>query len=174
MKMRKMFAVALSTVFLGSAGALAGCGKNPGVVNDDKTLNVAMYKGGYGSGWIMEIEEAFEKLYETEGYKINILEPRTNLEGRTALSEMRLTMDTGIDLYLTTSSVTVEDVLDEEYGVCVENMDALYEAKPINFDGSEGAKALKELYNASESWKITDEEGSHWSYSYVGSVRGIV
>ena len=174
MKMRKMFAVALSTVFLGSAGALAGCGKNPGVVNDDKTLNVAMYKGGYGSGWIMEIEEAFEKLYETEGYKINILEPRTNLEGRTALSEMRLTMDTGVDLYLTTSSVTVGDVLDEEYGVCVENMDELYNSKPINFDGTEGEMTLQQLYNESESWKITDDAGSHWSYSYVGSVRGIV
>ena len=174
MKMRKIFSIVLSAVFLGSAGVLASCGEKPGVVNDDKTLNVAMYKGGYGSGWIMEIEEAFEKLYATEGYKINILEPRTNLEGRTALSEMRLTMDSGVDLYLTTSSVTVEDVLDEEYGVCVENMDALYASKPINFDGSEGSKTLEELYNASESWKITDEKGSHWSYSYVGSVRGIV
>lgn len=176
MKAKKGLALSLSLLMLGSVcGSVAGCGGSTtkGVVEGDKVVNVMPLSKGYGIGWLQEVAEAFNKLYKAEGYEVNILDGRSDYEGRTALAEMRMGTVTGVDLHLT-SMVYVDDVLNEEYGVCAENLDDLYASKPINFDGSEGSATLAELANDSEEWNITDSNGSYWSYSYSSSVRGLV
>ena len=177
MKAKKVLALSLSLLTLGSvSGGLCGCfggGKTQGVIDSDNVINIMPLSKGYGIGWLQEVGEAFNKLYKEEGYEVNILDGRSDYEGRTALAEMRMGTTTGVDIHLT-SMVYVDDVLDAEYGVCVENLDDLYASKPINFDGSEGSATLAELANDSEEWSITDSKGSYWSYSYSSSVRGLV
>ena len=171
MKFRKSVVILMTALF--GCSLLAGCGGARGADRDPKTLNIAMAESGYGSGWVTEIGEAFEKLYALQGYKVNLLKPRSTLTGRTALSEMRLGIASGVDLWLVTG-VTIPDALDEEYGVCVEKMTDMYEQKPINFDGSEGQTALKDLYKSRLLWTATDEAGDFWSYAFSESVRGLV
>ncbi len=176
MKMKKILALSLGAMMLGSVGLAAGCGKERSGVSDDAgTINVAWYVSGYGEGYIRDVADAFNKLYKEQGYKVNLLDPDSTLQGRTALAEMRLGMATGVDLYMP-GTVRIWDALDEEYGICVEDLNDLYNSTYINFDGTEGTEPLKN--------SLTDENGkSHlmdlekenfYTFGHVASTRGIV
>ena len=174
MKIKKIVALSVGLMTIGSSILATGCGSSGSkVVNDDTTINVVLNQSGNGSGWLLEIADKFEDLYKDQGYKVNLLDPRTGFTGKTALAEMRLGTATGVDLWLT-SGVSVADALDEDYGACVENLTDVYNSKPINFDGTEGEKTLEELYNNENEWAITDTNGDFYSYSPTTSIRGIV
>lgn len=172
MKKTRILALTLCSLTALSALGATACGKeSKGVVKDVKTLNVAMCNAGYGSAWINELKEKFELVYRDEGYKINILEPRNNLTGATALSEMRLGTQTGVDLYLT-AGVTAEDVTDEEYGVCAEKLNDLYDKGAINFDGSVDETPIKEYAANYKGWVAIGDD--YYDYFYFSSPFGVV
>ena len=176
MKMKKILALSLGAMMLGTVGLTAGCGKERvGVSDDEGTINVAWYVAGYGEGYIREVAEAFNKLYKEDGYKVNLLDPDSTLQGRTALAEMRLGMATGVDLYMP-GSLRMEDVLDEEYGICVEDMNDLYNSTYINFDGTEGTEPLKNsIKHENGKSYLTDLAGeNYYTFGHVISTRGIV
>ncbi|MBQ8320504.1 MAG: hypothetical protein IJX81_06450 [Clostridia bacterium] len=172
MKTKKILALALCATTLG-AGVLSGaaCGEQP-VVSDGKTVNVAVVSGGYGTTWLNKLAEKFEKAYEEEGYKINVLTPRNNLKNDTALSEMRLGSKTGVDLYLT-AGIYLDAVLDEDYGVCVENLNDVYNNGAINFDGSVEATPIKDKVSENQYYLL--KEGNDWyKFHYFTAPLGIV
>lgn len=176
MKMRKILALSLSAMMLGSMGMAVGCGpERAGVSNDAGTINVAWQVAGYGEGYIREVAEAFNKLYKEQGYKVNLLDPDSTLEGRTALAEMRLGMASGVDLYMP-GTVRIWDVLDEEFGICVEDLNDLYNSTYINFDGTEGTEPFKNsIKHANGKTYLTDLAGeNYYTFGHVTSTRGIV
>ena len=62
MKMRKILALSLSAMMLGSMGMATGCGpERAGISKDAGTINVAWTVAGYGEGYIREVAEAFNK-----------------------------------------------------------------------------------------------------------------
>ena len=170
MKMKKLLAFLLSVMVVFSCAACAGTAE--GIVSDGKTVNVMMIGAGYGKEWLEDVARAFENAYKDEGYKINILEPRSTFMGSSALSEMRLGNSTGYDLVFP-SAVSVQQVTDQEFGVCAEPLTDIFDKPAINFDGSLADKKLSETYAKSEDWmlKIGDE---YWAFPYVSSFRGLV
>ena len=176
MKGKKLLALSLGVMMLGSAGLAAGCSKERAGVSDDAgTINVAWHVSGYGEGFIREVAEAFNKLYKEQGYKVNLLDPDSTLYGRTALAEMRLGMATGVDVYLP-GTVRIEDVLDPEYGICVEDLNDLYTKPYINFDGTEGTEPLaNSLKDTNGKAYIMDrEKENYYGFGHVLSTRGVV
>ena len=142
MKMKRGLALALCAMMASGVTAAVGCSAPDETSKDPLTINVKMIDGGYGSAWIEEINEKFEALYKEEGYKVNIMTPIEGYSGNMALSEMRNNVN-GIDLFIS-EGVDVDDVLDEDYGVCVANLNDVYNSKAINFDGTESEQTIKD------------------------------
>lgn len=172
MKMKRILALTLCAVTAGSMAALAGCSKEvKGVIRDPKTINVKMMNAGYGSAWLLEIAEKFETLYANEGYKVNVMTPQEGYANATALSEMGLGAETGIDLVLT-AGVYPNDVASGTYAGCAETLNDVYDSKPINFDGSEGETTIKEL-SASNARRL--KYGSdYYDFYWYGTPSGLV
>ncbi len=169
MKIKRLLAVGLCCVL---AIPFLGCKDKNGTKVEENTVNVMMVSAGYGKGFVEDVAEAFNTVYKEKGYKINILEPRSNFQGTAALNEMRLGNETGYDLIIT-DGVSVQQATDAEFGVCVESLNDVYDSTPINFDGTEGDKKISELYNKNNDWryKIGD---TYWSLPYSESARGLV
>lgn len=151
----------------------AGCGGERGLIKDGKTVNIKMVSAGYGSSWLREIADKFEKLYENKGYKINILEPVSGFLSSTALSEMRLGYGSmGVDLYLT-AGVFPADVINDEYGVCAEDIDDVYDSSAINFDGTKSASAIKENIDEKLDRRVK-VDGKYYDFYWYVSPTGLV
>ena len=90
---KKIFSksIALAMALTMSAGLVA-CGDDSdgvrGVINDEKTINVRMYKAGYGVEWAYELVDKFEDVYAAEGYKVNILTPSNDMNGNVVVTEL--------------------------------------------------------------------------------------
>ena len=151
MKLKKFFTVLLCCLLITTGTACRE--DHSSVIQDGKTVNVMMVLTGYGDDYIRDVAKAFEKAYAEQKYKINILEPRQGFQGSSALSEMRLGNSTGYDLVIT-SAVSVQQVTDEEYGICVEDISDVYDSYGINFDGSASEEKLSSTYAVSEDWML--------------------
>ncbi len=167
--MKKFIAMFLCII---TALFTVSCGTPAGVIKDGKTVNVMMVSSGWGRKWIDDIAEAFNELYKEDGYKINILEPRTSFYGASALSEMRLGNESGYDIVIT-SGVTVQAATNEDFGTCVESLTDIYQSGAINFDGSVDDVLLADKYAKSQEWYL--KKGSeYYGFPYTNSIRGLV
>lgn len=171
MKMKRMAALTLCAVAATGMMGFSGCGDVRGVVKDSKTLNIKMMNAGYGQAWLLEIAQKFEALYAEEGYKVNALKPQEGYQGATALSEMGLGAETGIDLVLT-AGVYPEDVAQGTYADSAVTLNDVYDSKPINFDGTEGETTIKEL-GAGNARRLK-YNGDYYDFYWYGSPSGMV
>ena len=143
MKLKKLLAMLLAVVscFTFTACGDPGNGGGGGGGGDHdpaKTVNVLISKGGYGDGYIKDVATAFNTLYANDGYYVNVEKPRDGFGTAAALAEMRLPASTtGLDLVLP-GSVFIYDVLNAEYGRCVEEITDVWQSTTINFDGTNG------------------------------------
>ena len=135
--MRNKFTKLLSAMLaIIMAVSLFGCGStNDGIIDDEKTLNIKIRKAGYGVTYIDELGKAFEKAYEAEGYKVNVLAPREDLLANNVYRDIY--SDSGVDLYFT-SDCTAKDAVTGEYGqVFADITELVYNQKAIKADGTE-------------------------------------
>lgn len=185
MKLKKLIAIALSVLTMGTCVASVGC-SNPGGPSGPagggdktKTVNLMMSGGGYGTAYMEDLIDKFEAIYAEEGYKINLLPTSSSFGTTAALAEMRLGIDCGYDIVMP-GSVYAYDALDPVYGDCVECLDDVYSAKPIGFDGKEEDKTLLEKLRCDEFnyWVAQDindvVDGTWYGYFKVDSSRGVV
>ena len=153
----------------------ASCGGNGGgtIINDGKTVNVKVLKAGYGTTWLYQLKEKFESLYKEQGYKINILTPDISLQANAALSEMRTgSSKTGVDLYFT-QSVTLANVLDQEYGVCAAELTDMYNLPAISFDGTEEKTKIKDKLKSYNTAMVAEGD-EYYGYVWANSPCGMV
>lgn len=158
-----------------AATAFAGC-KSDKIVNDGKTVNVRLYKGGYGVEWAYELKAKFEETYKEEGYKVNILNPTYDMKASVALQDLaRGSSKTGVDLYIT-GDITAEQLgVNGNYGVLTENIeDSVFNKKAIGYDGKEEEKTIKEKIDASLLKYSYDTTGELYIFPWVQSVGGLV
>ena len=171
----KKIAIGILSIIIG-ATSLVGCGSKDKIINDGSTVNIRLYKGGYGVEWIYELKDKFEQVYEEEGYKVNILNPTYDMKANVALQEMARGADkTGVDLYIT-GDITAEQLgVNGNYGVLAENIEeSVYNQKPIGYDGKEEEKTIKDKIDPSFIKYFYDTEGELYMFPWVQSVGGLV
>lgn len=139
MKLKKILGVAaLGTVLL---PGLTGCG-NKVEVGGEKTIQIRCYKGGYGDEWLKDVIANFNKTFEKDGYKAELIESSA-LVTDTAKQEILVPDKNQIDLYFTNGcdlSTTIsksKKILKSNDKVILECLDDILESKAIGFDGEE-------------------------------------
>lgn len=141
--MRKKTAIFLITAMLtivSSFSAFACGGTKENISIDENTLNVKIRSAGYGTTYIQALKEKFEKTFEKEGYKINILTPSADLVSTNLCRDIY--SDSGIDLYYT-SDITAKDGVAGDFGVIFEDVSDVYKKPAIKFDGTEETETIE-------------------------------
>lgn len=175
-KLKKLTCALLALTTLAGSVGLVACGGGAKIVNDGKTVNIRMLKAGYGEDFIYELKSKFEAAYKDEGYKMNILEPSSDMRGDTALQEMaRGNSATGIDLYII-GNVTVDQVgKDGEYGIVAEDIrELVHNQRAIGYDGKEEEKTVDEKLSADIDPFIEDSNGVLYGFNWSQSTAGLV
>ena len=157
MKFKKFIAIALSAAMVTSVASMAtGC-KKEDIVNDGKTVNVRLYKAGYGDEYFTAWANAFATTYAEEGYKINVVEATTTIQATNVTNELTMKEKNGIDLYLAgqVSNGSIASVSNTEGFIIAEDLTDVMNSYPIGADGEE------------ESVKIIDKLGKGMADDYV-------
>lgn len=125
----------ITALILAASALFGGCGNKENIVRDGKTVNVRIYKAGYGTSYIEALKTQFETTFAEEGYKINILPAQADLVSTNVLQDVY--SKSGVDLYFT-SGIAVEQAVTGEYGqTFVDITDTVYKKNPIKFDKTE-------------------------------------
>ena len=156
MKLKKIIALVLSVMTIGTCVASTGCGGSNSV---EGQLNIMASSGGFGTSFLEEMKVKFETAFADKGWKVNLLPSSGSFGTATALAEMRLgAKGSGYDLVFP-GSVYTQDVVDyknEGFGVAAENItETVYKQKPIRFDGTEEDITIEE--------KLIPDESSTWT-----------
>lgn len=174
--LKRIVIVITVSAVLFSTVALIGCGGKDKIVNDGKTVNLRTFKAGYGIDFIYEFKERFEKVYEKEGYKLNIITPSSDMRGNVALTDMAKDYkDNGVDLYLIGSLFPDQVGENGDYGVLAEDLEeSVYNQKPINFDGKEEETTIKDKGASAFEKYLRDGNGKMYGFSWATSSAGLV
>ena len=171
--------LSLATVFgMSTLGACATTtGGNNNVVVDDKTINVRLYKAGYGDTFLYKFKEKFEEVYAAEGYKMNILNPTYDSMGPLMVQEMARGYDnTNIDLYIT-AGIKPNMVSDlGEYGEVAEDLtETVYNQSVIGYDKAEAAGTIKGMVEDTYLMPyVTADNGKMYGFCWTQASAGMV
>lgn len=152
---------------------LGGCSKEK-IITDGRTVNIRVYKGGYGTTWIEKLKDKFEEAYAEEGYKINILAPSSDITGGTVLNELQSgNAVTGVDLYFAGACNLY--AVTKQFGILVEDLtESVWNRVPINFDRSEEDVLIKNKVRPGMLPYVADEDtGTLYGYLWTSSVGGL-
>ena len=171
--------LSLATVFgMSTLGACAATtGGNNNVVVDDKTINVRLYKAGYGDTFLYKFKEKFEEVYAAEGYKMNILNPTYDSMGPLMVQEMARGYDkTNIDLYIT-AGIKPNMVSNlGEYGEVAEDLtETVYNKSVIGYDKAEADGMIKEMVEDTYLMPyVTADNGKMYGFCWAQASAGMV
>ena len=173
--MKKRIMVLLMALVLAVGGVFmgTGCASKENISTDENTLNVKIKNSGYGTDFIYKIKEQFEKTFEEEGYKINVLAPDT------ALSETKILQtiytqkgDSGVDIFF--SSVNAAAGVDGNYGECLADItEEVYKKQPITFDGSTEEKTVEEKVEGMDFQGANVYNGKYYGVPYALAFGGL-
>lgn len=177
---KKLMVCLLSVLMVLSAVA---CGKGEDISSDDKTLNIRVYKAGYGDDYVRALIAAFESTYAEEGYKINIVSSDTTIQSTTVTNELLLGENNGIDLYIA-GNVSPDTLVTTSTANNMEMIAAdltdVYESTPIKADKTEEdvtiQEKLKSGYAEYQRYDGDEEEykGNYYGFTYRSSPCGFV
>ncbi len=174
---------ALALLVVGST--FPACGGNAGIVDDPTTINVKMFKGGFGVEWVYELKAKFEEVYKDEGYKVNIVAPSSDMRGSVPLSDLaKGYATTKTDLYITGDIQSAQVGKNNSYGekgvALVEETEQLvYKQKAIGYDGVEEDKTVEEKLDANMlTWlkdaESEDSDNVYYGVPYINPIAGVV
>ncbi len=145
MKRRLIAIVMMVVMTVASAFAVTGCKAEDKTDSSNTVLNVLTFKAGYGTTYLEALKEAFEKTYEKEGYKINILTPKTDLHGQIVIQEIY--SGSTVDIYFP-GSMSAEQAIGGKYtdkGDLVRDItESVYKKPAIKLDGTEEDVTVEE------------------------------
>ena len=164
-----------TTLTLGCVATSAGCKAKDNVVREENTINVRLYKAGFGMDFLYELKDKFEAVYAEEGYKVNIPTPSESNNGDAMIREMYKGYDkTGIDLYVTGAIVPNQVSKAGEYGELCEDLEEIvYNQPAIEYDGSESALVSQRLHSDIEPFLRADD-GTMYAYTWANTTAGMV
>ena len=185
MKLKKVIAIALSAAMVTSVASMAtGC-KKEDIVNDGKTVNVRLYKAGYGDEYMTAWANAFSTLYAEEGYKINVVEATTTIQGVNVTNELTMKEKNRIDLYLAgqISNGSIASVSNTEGFTVAEDLTDLMNMPAIDAEGNEEsvkiidklkAGTAEEMLITSDAENLKAYKNKWYTMPYMHSVSGLV
>ena len=179
--MKKAISLLLSLVTVFGMSTWGACatttGGNNNVVVDDKTINVRLYKAGYGDTFLYKFKEKFEEVYAAEGYKMNILNPTYDSMGPLMVQEMARGYDkTNIDLYIT-AGIKPNMVSNlGEYGEVAEDLtETVYNKSVIGYDKVEAAGTIKGMVEDTYLMPyVTADNGKMYGFCWAQASAGMV
>ena len=175
--MKKIISMILSAVLLMGCLAMAsGCKTKDKTVKDEKTINVRVYKAGFGDLFIYDLKKNFEQVYEAEGYKVNIMTPSSSSSGTNMIQEMsRGYAKTQIDLYVT-GAIMPNQVSAEmgEYGeVCEDLEQIVFNQKAIGYDGKESEKTISQMLSPDLVPFLRADNGTMYGVPWAQTSAGV-
>ncbi len=182
--MKTIKRVAVSALALLTVGATFPACKGSDVVKDAKTINVKMLKAGFGTSWAEELKSNFEKAYASEGYKVNIISPSSDMRADVVLNDLYMGYaETGVDLYITgdiqSAQVGTKNSYETGAPLVEDTTELVYNQPAIRYDGTYEDKKVSEKLSANmNSW--LKDEASHdsdkvyYGVPYVASSAGLV
>lgn len=171
-----IFAATTAVSTFVSTGCSGGNKRNEQVIKDPLVCNIQVYKAGYGTDWLYELETKFEAAYKDENYQINILTPSYDMNGTTALQLMAQGYEeTGVDLYIIGNVQPNQVGVDGSYGVVVSDIrGSVFNQKAIGYDGKEEEKTVSEKINADIIPYTEDDNGVMYGFNWVNAASGFV
>lgn len=170
-KMKKFYLLASLPVF---AMSLASCGGGNNNNDKQKTINVKLYLGGYGSEWLNSLINQFETTYKEEGYKVKLLRPSTSNLGNAIINELSSGYKKNqIDIYFT-ASIKPQQVVAGDYGLLVEDIsESVYNQYPIKYDGTLETKTISAKLDPSFEDEYYKYDGRAYNFLYQKSVGAL-
>lgn len=178
--MKKITSLVLaSTAILSCVSFGTGCRVQDNVDSDPNTINVRLYKAGFGDTFIYELQEKFEEVYAAEGYKMNILEPTYDSAGTPMLQEMSRGY-VGYDLYVTGAIMPNQVTADSQYGkirgeeLCEDLEEIVFNQTAINYDGSESEDKIIDRIHPDYIPFQRSNDGTMYGFTWAQSTAGMV
>lgn len=174
--MKKIITFLITIILSISFVLISGCKTKSDIVTDDKTINVRLYKAGFGDLFIYDLKQKFEELYAEEGYKVNILTPTYGSKGTAMIQEMsRGYKETQIDLYITGDVFPNQVSKLGEYGeVCEDIEEIVFNQTAINYNGQESEEKISErIYPDFIPFLISDD-GIMYGFTWAQTSAGMV
>lgn len=174
--MKKLLSAILAGVLMVGCLSLGfGCKKKTDIKDDPKTINIRLYKAGFGDLFIYELKQKFEQVFAKEGYKVNILKPSSSSAGTPMVQEMsRGYKKTKIDLYVTGAIWPNHVSKAGQYGeVCEDLEELVFNKTSIDYSGKEGKK-ISELMNPDLIPFLRANDGTMYGYSWAQTSAGMV
>ena len=178
--MKKLMVCLLSVLMVLS---MTACKKGQDISSDDKTLNIRVYKAGYGDDFVRALIAAFETTYAEEGYKINIVSSDTTIQATTVTNELLLGENNGIDLYIAgnvSPDTLVTTSIANNMDMIAADLSDVYASTPIKADKSEEditiLEKLKNGYADYQRYDGDEEEykGNYYGFTYRSSPTGFI
>lgn len=178
--MKKITSLILATTATLSCASFAvGCRTKDNVNNDPYTVNVRLFKAGFGDTFIYELQEMFETVYAEEGYKMNILEPSYDSAGTNMLREMSRGY-IGYDLYITGAIMPNQLTKDSEFGkirgeeLCEDLEELVFNQTAVNYDGTESEDKIIDRIHADYIPFQRANNGTMYGFTWAQSNAGMV
>lgn len=161
---RKIGVLLLATVLVATAAAAAGCGEK--ISKDPNTVNIRVYKAGYGDNHLRMLIAKFEELYAEENYKINIVQSDSSVVGSTVTNELALGTKNGIDMYfpgnLSPGSIAQSSLA--EGWELAENLNDLFDENPVGADGVAETGTIRSKMRKGQEGHATYHDYKHGKY----------
>lgn len=145
---KRLLSLLMAVLMVIGVAPMAACGQEvDNISNDEKTLNVKIYKAGFGTDYIEDLKTQFEKTFKDEGYKINITAHDPFLLGEAVYRSVY--SDSGIDVFFASSTTAEDGMAGKNYqNSFVDITDSVYKKPAIKFDGTEESQTIEEKLKA--------------------------
>lgn len=156
-----------------------GCLPKDEIVRDEKTVNLRLYKAGFGDAFIYELKEKFEAAYASEGYILNVLKPQYTYAGTPMVQEMAEGYDRkGIDLYVTGAIMPNEVSPIGMYAngneLCEDLESLVFNQTAINYDGTESANKISQRLSPDYVPFLRADNGKMYGFTWAQTSAGLV
>ena len=173
---KSLLAVGLSCSFLMLGAA---CRVKDDVSKDPLTINVKVFKAGFGDEFIYELKQKFDAAFADKGYKLNILRPEYGNAGTPMLQEMlRGYAKTNIDLYITSAITPTQVSKDNEYTkgkeLCEDLEELVFNKTAIEYDGTETENKISERIMSDLVPFLRADDGTMYAFTWAQTSAGMV
>ena len=175
--MKKFVSMLLAAAL--SVGCLAigaSCKPKKNIVKDPQTINVKLYKAGFGDEFLYEFADKFNAAFSKQGYKINIVSALYETAGEKVLQEMYQGYEENqIDLYITGALTPFQLGPNSEYGESATDLRELVFNQPvINYDGSYAEDTVGDRFHPDLVPFLCDENGKMYGVAWAQTSAGMV